>query len=114
MGASVEAGAGSSVVALCRVGVSAAAMMTSPLFGRGGLARTSRWRSSPLSLSSSEPVPSSKVSASVLSASERIGSSEERRCRNVGEDARDRKEGGSEFGMLFGSRTSCGLEKSSS
>ena len=55
----------------------------------------SRWRSSlPLWLSESESDPSSKVSASVLSASEAMGSSDERRCRDANDEARDRKEGG--------------------
>lgn len=74
----------------------------------------SRWRSSPLSLSLSEPVPSSKVSANVRSASERIGSCRERRCCDVGEDARDRKEGGGELGIASWPWTSCGLDMSSS
>lgn len=53
------------------------------------------WRSSsPLWLSESDPDPSSKVSARVLSASEVKGSSEDRRCRDVNEEARDLKEGG--------------------
>lgn len=106
MGASVEAGGGSSVVALCRVGASPVAALMSSLFGGEGLPRMSRWRSSPPSLSLSEPVPSSNVSASVRSASERIGSSQARRCRDVGEEARDRKEGGGEFGMEYWSELS--------
>ena len=59
-----------------------------------GLPRISRWRSSSPWSSESDAEPSSKVSASVLSASEVRGSSEERRCRDVSEEARDRKEGG--------------------
>ena len=41
------------------------------------------------------------MSASVLSASEVRGSSEERRCRDVNDEARDRKEGGGDSGMAF-------------
>ena len=59
-----------------------------------------RCRSSPSLLSLSEAVPSSNVSASVLSASVVIGSSDDRRCRDEGDDARDRKEGGGEEGMV--------------
>ena len=59
-----------------------------------------RCRASPSLLSLSEAVPSSKVSASVLSASVVIGSSDERRCRGEGDEARDRKEGGGEEGMV--------------
>ena len=73
----------------------------SELLGCEGLPRISRWRSSPPSLSLSEPVPSSNVSANVRSASECMGSSEARRCRDVGEEARDRKEGGGELGTLY-------------
>ena len=96
IGASVEVGGGSSVTALCRVGESP----VSSLPDSEGLPCISRWRSSPPSLSLSEPLPSSNVSASVRSASERIGSSEARRCRDVGEEARDRNEGGGELGTV--------------
>jgi hypothetical protein len=87
---------GNCVTALC-----SGAGLTPPFVDAGsglggeGLPRMSRWRSSsPLWLSESEPDPSSKVSARVLSASEVKGSSEERRCRDVNEEARDLKEGG--------------------
>ena len=67
---------------------------TDPVSDGEGLPRMSRWRSSsPLWSSESEPEPSSKVSASVLSASEVSGSAEERRCRAANEEARDLKEG---------------------
>lgn len=79
----------------------------SPLFtarcsesDRWVLARMRRWRSSPTSFpSSSESEPSSKVSASVLSASVVIGSSDSR-CLDDGDDARERNEGGGEDGMV--------------
>lgn len=58
-----------------------------------------RCRSSPSLLSLSEAVPSSNVSASVLSASEVMGSSDDRRCRDDGDEARDRKEGGGDEGI---------------
>lgn len=64
--------------------------------------RIRRCQSSPSSwLSLSESEPSSKVSARFLSASEVIGSSESRR-RDVGEEARDRKDGGGEVGTKCG------------
>ncbi len=87
---------GNCVTALCRgAGLTTAFVDAGSALGEEGLPRMSRWRSSsPLWLSESEPDPSSKVSASVLSASEVNGSSEERRCRDVNEDARDLKEGG--------------------
>lgn len=47
----------------------------------------------------SESDPSSNASVNVLSASEVTGSSE-RRCLDVGDEARDRKEGGGEDGMV--------------
>ena len=72
------------------------------------VARINRWRSSPPALSSlSESKPSSNVSASVRSASDLSGS-EERRCRDVGEEARERKEGGGEEGIGYGEGASVG------
>ena len=59
-----------------------------------------RCRSSPSLLSLSDAVPSSKVSAKVLSASEVMGSSDDSRCRDEGDDARDRKEGGGDEGTV--------------
>ena len=64
----------------------------------GGFPRISRWRSSP-SLSSSESESESNVSASVRSSSLASGSSASRRCdAALGEDARERKDGGGEAG----------------
>lgn len=66
----------------------------------------SRCRSSPpLFPSASESSPSSNVSASVLSASNAIGSSEERKCRDAGDEARERKDGGGDEGIEFGIRS---------
>ena len=71
--------------------------------------RINRCRSSPLLSSSvSEPAPSSNVSANVLSASEVRGSSEESRCREVGEEARDRNDGGGDKGIGCGVWLLCG------
>lgn len=79
------------------------------------LPRISRCRSSPPSLlSTSDTDPSSKVSAKVLSASDVRGSSELRRCRDEGEEARDRNEGGGEDGMEWKSSLARGVEGSSS
>ncbi len=85
----------------CVTALRGAGGLLSPLVDAGsslggdGLPRISRCRSSsPLCPSESESEPSSNVSASVLSASEVRGSSEERRCRDVKEEARDLKEGG--------------------
>ena len=65
-------------------------------------ARINRCRSSPSLLpASSESDPSSKVSARVRSASEVIGS-EERRCRDDSDEARDRNEGGGDEGVGWG------------
>ena len=65
-------------------------------------ARINRCLSSPsLFPSSSESDPSSNVSAKVRSASEAIGS-EERRCLDEGDEARDRNEGGGDDGVGSG------------
>lgn len=100
--ATAEAAPGNSVTALCRTtGLfpSCTILCSSP--GDEGVPRISRCLVSSSSFpSESEPSPSSKVSASVRSASEAIGSSE-RRCRDVGEEVRDRKDGGGEDGIEF-------------
>ena len=100
------AGAGSWVTVLWTTGLS-------PWFetevGGEALPRISRWRSSPsLSSSVSEHAPSSNVSANVLSASEVRGSSEESRCLEVGDEARDRKDGGGDEGIGGGGWSLCG------
>lgn len=69
----------------------------------GGVPRIKRCLSSP-SLSSSLSRPSvSNVSANVLSASVDDGSSRER-WRAVGDEARERNEGGGEEGLILWSR----------
>lgn len=89
---------GKAVTVLCgRTGLVTSGTVLCSSSGVEGVPRISRCLESSASFSSeSEASPSSNVSASVRSASEAIGSSEERRCRDVGEEARDRKDGGEE------------------
>ena len=48
------------------------------------------------------------MSAKVVSSSNVSGSSEERRCLEVGEEARDRKDGGGDEGIGCEDLTLCG------
>lgn len=63
----------------------------------GALPCISRCRSSCPSLPSSEP--SSSEGESNVSCNSRSASVDSGSCRNTGEDARERKEGGGEFGI---------------
>lgn len=96
---------GKCVASLDKLGLSSSCMILCSVSEWAVFARINRCRSSPTLLpsSGSESEPSSKVSAKVRSASEAIGS-EERRCRDEGDEARDRNEGGGEEGAGSGLR----------
>lgn len=90
---------GSSMTVLCKDAGRVTSCMILCSVAEEGSPRISLCRASPVSFPSvSESPPSSNVSANVRSASEATGSSE-RICRDDGDDARDRKDGGGEAGI---------------
>ena len=107
-GAGVVSNRGSSVILRSKPG--AASLRELPLEAVVPVGRIKRCLSSlPASSSSSEPAPSSKVSANVLSTSPEIRE-DVLGCRDAGDEALDRKEGGGDEGIGAGVRSSSGVD----